>query len=112
MGNSRRSYTATYNPLGAVMPAPEFFSCTFNGAPIRIDLDFDVVGRLKREILRSGERETGGILLGSTVPDSLRAVRITGFLPLPHQEGVHYTLTDAERHAFAQTVADLRKHEH
>jgi hypothetical protein len=92
------------------MPASEFFSWTFPGAPIRIDLDLNVVGRLKQEILRSGEVETGGILLGSTVPDSLRTVRITGFQPFP-QEAVRYTLTDAERGVFAQTVSDLRQRE-
>jgi hypothetical protein len=92
------------------MPASEFFTWTFPGAPIRIDLDLNVVGRLKQEILRSGEVETGGILLGSTVPDSLRTVRITGFQPFP-QEAVRYALTDAERRVFTQTVSDLRQRE-
>ncbi len=64
-------------------PAPEFFSWTFTGAPIRIELALSIVEPLRREAVRSDASGTGGVLLGRSFPGRPPAVRITGFRPVP-----------------------------
>jgi hypothetical protein len=81
-----------------------FFRWTFPGAPIRIDLPLALIERLKREALRSGAAEVGGMLFGEIDPD---CVRLTGFEPFPHQDGPLYSLDSSERGAFAEAL--LRK---
>ncbi len=88
---------------------PEFYTWTFAGAPIRIDLALLVVERLRREALRSPDAESGGILLGDPPSDSHVAVRITDFQPFPLRGRSRCVLSEAEIEEFAQTVAELRQ---
>jgi hypothetical protein len=62
-----------------------FFNWTFAGAPVSVDLDLALLQRLRREILRQGDQQTYGVLLGSVTPDSPIRVRVTGFRPSPKQ---------------------------
>ena len=62
-----------------------FFNWTFAGAPVSVDLDLALLQRLRREILRQGDRQAYGILLGSVTPDSPIRVRVSGFRPAPKQ---------------------------
>lgn len=88
--------------------APEFFTWTFPGAPLKIDLSLIAVERLKQEVLDAGDQETGGILLGHVVPASPIVVRITDFQPAPLEGRSLYALKGTERRAFMQTVASFR----
>src|ERR1044072_3047088 len=67
--------------LSLAVMAQAFFNWTFAGAPVSVELELGVLERLKREILRRGDQEESGILLGSSTVDSPIRVRIRGFRP-------------------------------
>ena len=71
---------------------------TFPGCPIRVELEPQVVERLRNEVLQNTESETGGLLLGKGGPGTGGTVAIMEYEPLrlSHGDGNQFVLSAAE----------------
>jgi len=105
------------NPAGISMetdfPTKESYLWEAPGKPVSIEIDFDVVDRMSRDIQRgfvaSTRRglEIGGILLGSVTVDDKLTVRIEDFEPVPcsYVHGASYIVDGGDGARFEQAVA-------
>ena len=91
----------------AIQAVPGYFVWQAPGQPV-IHLSINVVDRMSGDILRGfgavpkRGAEVGGILIGTTQPGKVNAVRIEDFevIPCTYSRGPSYLLTDAERTLF------------
>jgi hypothetical protein len=92
----------------AIQAVPGYFVWQAPGQPVMIHLSINVVDRMSADILRGfgavpkRGAEVGGILIGTTQPGKVNAVRIEDFevIPCTYSRGPSYLLTDAERTLF------------
>ena len=101
--------------------APEYCAWEVPGKPVTVQIDFDVVDRLLREVQRGFGLvprrgvELGGILLGTCEPSRGRPgewlVRIVDFegVPCSHSKGLAYQLTAEELARFDEVLARWRR---
>lgn len=101
-------------PLSAA--APEFYTWTFPGAPVRIHLHLTVVESLAREVQRAFESvpshsvEIGGILYGTADFAASPVVEIKDFEPFlcEYRPDHKFVLSDADRRRLDKVLAARR----
>ena len=92
--------------------APEFYTWTFPGAPVRILLQLNIVDLMAYEVKRAFEDvrahgvEIGGLLLGTAFVSS-RIIEIKGFEPFPsaYRTDHKFILSDSDRHKLERRLA-------
>jgi hypothetical protein len=92
--------------------APEFYTWTFPGAPVRIHLQIKIVDLKAYEVKRAFEDvrahgvEIGGLLLGTAFVSS-RIIEIKGFEPFPsaYRTDHKFILSDSDRHKLERRLA-------
>jgi hypothetical protein len=100
-------------PTQSAGTAPEFYTWTFPGAPVRIHLYLSVVENLGREVLRAFESvpshsvEIGGILLGTADFTTSPIVEIKEFEPFlcEYRSDHKFILSDADRRKLEKLLA-------
>src|SRR5579872_2642142 len=109
---------AAFEESAAAPPtsAPEAYTWTFPGAPVRIQLHLNVVESLSREVRRAFESvpshsvEIGGILYGSADFAASRAVEIKDFEPFlcEYRADHKFILSDGDRRKLDRLLAARR----
>jgi len=95
--------------------APEFYTWTFPGAPVRIHLHLSVVERLAPEVRRACDVvpahsvEIGGLLLGTADFKSSPVVEIKDFSPFlgEYRSDHKFILSDADQRKLEKTLATI-----
>lgn len=95
--------------------APEFYTWTFPGAPVRIHLHLSVVERLAPEVRRACDVvpehsvEIGGLLLGTADFKSSPVVEIKDFVPFlgEYRTDHKFILSDADQRKLEKTLATI-----
>jgi hypothetical protein len=96
--------------------APDYYTWTFPGAPVRIHLRLSVVERLSREVRRafasvpSYSAEIGGLLLGTADLYASHIIEITDFEPFlcEYRSSHKFVLSAADRNKLDKTLAEHR----
>ncbi|HXI42608.1 MAG TPA: hypothetical protein VNH83_21675, partial [Bryobacteraceae bacterium] len=96
--------------------APEFYTWTFPGAPVRIHLHLSVVERLAPEVRRACDVvpthsvEIGGLLLGTADFKSSPVVEIKDFVPFlcEYRSDHKFILSDANQRKLEETLTTIR----
>ena len=97
--------------------APEYYTWTFPGAPVRVHLYLNVVDRLSREVRRAYDSipsrhvEIGGILLGSADVFASHIIEIKDFEPIlcEYRSDNKFEPSDADRRKLEKTLAARRE---
>jgi hypothetical protein len=97
--------------------APEFYTWTFPGAPVRIHLHLSVVERLAPEVRRAFDVvpahsvEIGGLLLGTADFKSSPVVEIKDFVPFlsEYRPDHKFILSDADQRKLENKLAAMRE---
>jgi outer membrane biosynthesis protein TonB len=97
--------------------APEYYTWTFPGAPVRVHLYLSVVDRLSREVRRAYDSipsrhvEIGGILLGSADVFASHIIEIKDFEPIlcEYRSDNKFEPSDADRRKLEKTLAARRE---
>ena len=97
--------------------APEYYTWTFPGAPVRVHLYLNVVERLSREVRRAYDSipsrhvEIGGILLGSADVFASHIIEIKDFEPIlcEYRSDNKFEPSDADRRKLEKTLAARRE---
>lgn len=94
--------------------APDFYTWTFPGAPVRIHFYLDVVERLSREVRRAFESipsrgvEIGGLLLGTADLYASHIIEIKAFEPFlcEYRSDHKFILSGSDRRKLEKTLSD------
>jgi hypothetical protein len=97
--------------------APEFYTWTFPGAPVRIHLHLSVVERLAPEVRRAFDAvpahsvEIGGLLLGTADFKSSPVVEIKDFVPFlsEYRADHRFILSDGDQRKLEKKLAAIRE---
>ena len=105
--------SSEFTPTQAAAAAPGFYTWTFPGAPVRVQLQMSVVEDLGREVLRAFESvpshsvEIGGILLGAADFATSPIVEIKAIEPFlcEYRPDHRFILSDADRRKLEKLLA-------